>query len=103
MSVHVENDGVSIDEYLHPILLGLSLDTEDGGNKHVRTIGNKVPINTESYPAKLGISHNLRSGHISLFRLFFRCKRHSSHYKRDYFFAGRDNKHILKKNLEKAT
>jgi len=77
--VHLEYDGLFIDEYLKSILLGLSLDPEDGGNKHVRTIGNNVPINTASCRAKLGISHNLRSGHVSSFRLFFICKSHSSH------------------------
>jgi hypothetical protein len=34
---------VSIDEYLQFILLGLSLDPEDGGKKQLRTIGNNVP------------------------------------------------------------
>jgi len=77
--VYLEHDGVSIDEYLQSILLGFSLDPKDGGNKHIRTFGNNVPINTASYPTKLCICHNLRFGHISLFRLLFLCKCHSSH------------------------
>jgi len=51
--VHIEHDGMSIDEYLQSIPLGLSLGPEDGDNKHVRTTATTYQSTRHHIPQNL--------------------------------------------------